>query len=616
MTMIEHSARTPPRSRRKRSIWKHLGFALFALFVVTAICDGQAGGRLFRLLDEAPLAVLWRMLVNLLPGLMLALLLLAVSRRVWFSFAVAAAITALVYGVNAIKVANLATPLMPADFLMLGQLGSGGLELLGKYLPSSVSSWLLLLGIVAVVVLAWRFEPKKIGLGRAPRWCAAVLLAAASVSLVLAAPFWNHVYNAEVLRMQPWSARNTVRKAGLISTVILFHLRYAPDPAQANVGEARALTAKHEQALANQLARPTTPPFPDIVVVQSESFFDPAILKGISDHRLTPALQRLRKRGLHGNLRVPTFGGATIRTEFEVLTGLSLRYFPEVRFPYLELHPQKIPSILGALEDHGYITLAIHPNRAEFWNRSAAFHQLGFDQFIALDDFPPDTLDGHRYAPDSALTEMILAELKDGGPPQFLFAISMEVHGPYRSDPDIDDAQRATITLPTGVTGEPAVALGNYFYHLRHADAELGRLAEALAKRNRPTLLLFYGDHLPALVPAFKAAGFDNGQSFFRQTVPWLLIRPGHPAVPRELDLAADMLPGVLLEAVGIHDQPYFALTLLVGKELAFLSQAPDAPPIQPTSQQARIDDHMADVARLRYQGKLAPIFAEILKTP
>lgn len=614
--MTKNSARTLPRRHPGRSVWLHLGLAIFALFVVTALCDGHAGGRPFRLLDETPWLVMWRMLANLLPGLMLAFLLLALSRRLWFSFTVAAGMTVLVYWVNELKVDNLATPLMPADFLMLGQLGGGGLELLGKYLPSTATSWLFLLGAVFLVLLAWRREPIKIRTNRPLRWGAAVVLLSAWTSLVLGAPLWNRVYDAKTLRMQPWSARNTIRDAGLFSTVILFHLRYASDPPEPNVAEARALVSEHREALAGKLGRPTAAPFPDIVVVQSESFFDPAILDGIGDHQLTPELYRLQQLGLHGNLRVPTFGGGTIRTEFEVLTGLDLRYFPKVRFPYLELHQGRIPSVLDALEQHGYSSLAIHPNRAEFWNRSAAFHQLGFDRFVALDDFPPDTLDGHRYAPDSALTDEILAELKDHGPPQFLFAISMEVHGPYRGDPDVDDAERASVPLPPGLAGEPAEALANYLFHLRHADLELGRLADTLAQRRRPTLLLFYGDHLPALVPAFKATGFDNGLSFFRQTVPWLLIRPNQPAPPSTLDLAANTLPAVLLEAAGIHDQAYFALSRLVGKELAFLSQAPDAPPVQQTSEQARIDEAMADVAWLRYQDKLAPIFAEVLKTP
>ena len=77
---------------------------------------------------------------------------------------------------------------------------------------------------------------------------------------------------------------------------------------------------------------------PDIVVVQSESFFDPSVVRGLDGEDFAPNLHRLAKEGSSGGLHVPTYGGGTIRTEFEVLTGLSLRYFPTLQFPYLQMH--------------------------------------------------------------------------------------------------------------------------------------------------------------------------------------------------------------------------------------------------------------------------------------
>ena len=80
----------------------------------------------------------WRLAGNALPGLLLALALLAWTRRAFWSFALAFGIQALIYGVNALKVQNLAIPLMPADFRMLGQLNHGGADLLSGYLPHIV----------------------------------------------------------------------------------------------------------------------------------------------------------------------------------------------------------------------------------------------------------------------------------------------------------------------------------------------------------------------------------------------------------------------------------------------------------------------------------------------
>jgi hypothetical protein len=66
------------------------------------------------------------------------------------------------------------------------------------------------------------------------------------------------------------------------------------------------------------------------------------------------------------------------------------------------------------------------------------------------------------------------------------------------------------------------------------------------------------------------------------------------------------LLPGKLLERAGIHDAPYFALTELVGSQLAALTAAPGAPPLPASNHQQQLDDHaMASISQLRLKGKL-----------
>jgi hypothetical protein len=74
--------------------------------------------------------------------------------------------------------------------------------------------------------------------------------------------------------------------------------------------------------------------------VQSESLFDPGRLAGMH-YEAMPRLRDAMARAWSGNLYVPTFAGGTIRTEFEVLTGLPLAAFPGVRYPYLQLTRSK-----------------------------------------------------------------------------------------------------------------------------------------------------------------------------------------------------------------------------------------------------------------------------------
>ncbi|MCX7514460.1 LTA synthase family protein [Frateuria hangzhouensis] len=586
----------PPATRVAAVVSMSLAFAL-----LTGLMDGGVGVTPLRIFDQAryPLA-------NALPGLLAAWLLLALTRRLLFSFGLVLLFEALLYQVNALKVANLGNPLMPADFQIIGQLRKGGAHLLVGYLPHSPWPYLGLLAGIALIVALWRLEPPLFA-----RRTRGKRLASGAVSLVLLASLlggitlWNKLYNARVLWLEPWSATSTANHSGLVSSLMLYHLQYGQGQHKANPAAAKALIAQTRDELRKRLASlPTGGERPDIVVVQSESFFDPAIMRGYQESQFTPNLDRLERQGSSGALHVPTFGGGTIRTEFEMLTGLSLRYFDELQFPYLTLNQKVVPSLVRTLRAHGYTTTAIHGNDPAFWNRTAAFKAIGFDRFVSKGQFPKNAPNDGKYMADSAMTDEIMRQLRDAGPPQFLFAISIEAHGPYDVPPTDTDARDA-IEVPAGITGRDKLELQTYLYHAEHADAELGRLAKLLARRARPTLLLFYGDHLPALTNSFHATGFVDGGDMLSEPGVWLLVDPRNPGKATRESLASWMLPGKLLEAAGIRADPYYALTQVLAPQLAALTRAPGAPQPEMTAEQKVIDQDMASVALLRMKGKL-----------
>ncbi|HEY2623711.1 MAG TPA: LTA synthase family protein, partial [Dyella sp.] len=105
---------------------------VLAFTLLTGLVDGGVGVSPAQTLIQPSF-----LLANALPGLLLAALLLVLSRRALLSFGLAFLLQALVYGINSLKVNHLGTPLMPADFHMLGQLRRGGLPLLGSYMPTS-----------------------------------------------------------------------------------------------------------------------------------------------------------------------------------------------------------------------------------------------------------------------------------------------------------------------------------------------------------------------------------------------------------------------------------------------------------------------------------------------
>ncbi|GAB2552992.1 LTA synthase family protein [Rhodanobacter koreensis] len=604
---------SPSRHRRVLITRVALLLLLALVFVLlTGLLDGGAGVAPSQLFDQPrfPLANAW-------PGLLLAGVLLAISRRMLLSFGLAFLLQGLLYAVNMLKVANLGTPLLPDDFRMVGQLRKGGAHLLFGYLPHSPWPWLGLLAGLALIVAMWRFEPPIFPRRtRGKRLLGGGVLAVALASMLAGQSAWGHVYNARVLWLEPWSASSTSAHSGLISSLVMFHLQYGQGKRKPDGAAASQLIGQSAAALQQSMQIPGTGnALPDIVVIQSESFFDPTIMRGYEHSDFAPNLRRLAAHGTSGSLHVPTFGGGTIRTEFEVLTGLSLRYFENLQFPYLQMSHKSVPSLVHTLNAHGYETIALHGNDPAFWNRTAAFKSLGFQRFVSQSSFPAHVAMDGKYMADSAMTTEIMQQLKDSGPPQFIFAISIEAHGPYDVEP-ARPAERDAIPVPDGITGEDKRELQTYLYHLQHADAELGRLVTWLAQRKRPSLVLFYGDHLPGLSNSYRITGFVNGEDMLSQAGTWLLVDPHSLGQPVHEDTAAWLLPGKLLAQAGIHDDAYFALTGVVGPQLAALTAAPGAPPPAENGDRQKIDNAMASVDQLRMNGKLDKLLPKAAAPP
>jgi len=551
--------------------------------------------------DQAPATVLHLLALNLLPALTAFALLLAATRRLllsaWFILLVLGGL----YAANAAKLGALQMPLLPADLLFLANPGPA-LHLFGEYLHMDAMHALLIACGAGVTVVLLRERPlhaltarRRIALG------AGALLVGSS--LFAGVGPWRQVYGIAERGFQPWALDQSASRTGLLGSLLLYHWEVGGNgvPA-ADRAAAVALLEAHAPELRAGLALSTTNEMlPDIVIVQSESLFDPARLHDVLEGRWLPEYHKLAHRAQNGELTVPTFAGGTIRTEFEVLTGAPLASLGGIQYPWLELDESEYPGLARVLDAHGYFTTAVHPNSIAFWNRARAYPALGFDRFLDEASFPKDRIVG-LFTADSALTERILGELANDGPPQFLFAISMENHGPFDWRPNLDEQRKAALPMPAQLDEGARMWFGNYLYLLDDADHELGRLAKALAHRKRHTLLLFYGDHLPDLGPVYQQLGFDDGREAKAQPVPWLLFDNRKPR-ERRVDTRAWMLPARLLDAAGIHDDAYFNL-------LATLAQSQDFDADDPATRAG-----MNALAQLHLRGELASVVDETLGT-
>ena len=75
--------------------------------------------------------------------------------------------------------------------------------------------------------------------------------------------------------------------------------------------------------------------YPNVLFLQLESFIDPELVHNIKLSKdAMPYYRKLMKEYSSGKLIVPACGAGTANTEFEVMTGLSVKFFGPGEYPY------------------------------------------------------------------------------------------------------------------------------------------------------------------------------------------------------------------------------------------------------------------------------------------
>lgn len=243
------------------------------------------------------------------------------------------------------------------------------------------------------------------------------------------------------------------------------------------------------------LASPEFPreDLPDIVVVMNEGYWDPTNLPGVTFH---PDPMPTTRALASGAIFSPGFGGGTANVELEALTGFSNAFLPSGSIAYQQYIRHDTPSLVRFLRWSGYRTLALHPYYPWFWNRREVYPMLGFDEFLSLDELSTLPILG-RFVSDEALAAEVIRQVEASPGPIFVFAVTMENHGPYepRRYPS------PTIAVEGSLPEELLESLRTYAEGVASGDRALKMLVEWASARPRRTIIVYFGDHLPYLGP-------------------------------------------------------------------------------------------------------------------
>lgn len=242
---------------------------------------------------------------------------------------------------------------------------------------------------------------------------------------------------------------------------------------------------------------------PTVIAVMNESFtdlscFDQLKAAGYFGPNYYNSLPDTLVRG---TMLASVTGGGTANSEFEFLTGATTAFVGVGKIPYQLYQMSDVDSLAKDLKELGYVATAMHPQNPVNYHRDKIYQQLGFGEFLSIDDFG-DAPYYHNGVCDYVTYDKILELLRTDERPQFIFDVTMQNHGGYEigSVP----AEELTNYWVEGASENTNAMLNTYLTCINASDRDLEYFINELRNIGRPVVLVFFGDHQPSIATSLN----------------------------------------------------------------------------------------------------------------
>ncbi|SCC60410.1 Phosphoglycerol transferase [Bacillus mycoides] len=481
--------------------------------------------------------------------------------------------------VNYFKVIFRGEPFYPSDFTQIGHMDS-----VIPMVMESFSFWNMFLVIVGIVLLIFLVVNirKYIPVIKSHIITRIILICGSAFMLYAYSnypnTFMNNVFQKGGVDIRAWNQAANYKVNGFVlgflsnldTTVIQKPEEYSKDNIQ-------QIAKNIEKQYSSNISAQKKVEKPNIIFIMSEAFWDPTKLTNLSfSEDPVPNLHHYMESFPGGQTIAPTFGGNTANTEFEALTSYSMSLLMPGSIPYQQAIPnqKEVPSIASELKKQGYYASAIHAFNRSFYKREDVYKTLGFDNFNAEDTMENKDVVGDNIG-DLSMSKEIIDELNKRKQPTFIHAVTMQNHFPYT--PNMFGENKIEIS---GLTEEESkTELEAYTEGVRLSDEALQYLIEQLNDLDRPTLIVFFGDHLPMLgtnKAIYKEAGYIENEETVRER---LIMSETPLLMYANFDLPNDNLglvspiyfSSLVLDYAGLNKSPFYQFLSEMHKEIPVL---------------------------------------------
>lgn len=224
----------------------------------------------------------------------------------------------------------------------------------------------------------------------------------------------------------------------------------------------------------------------NLIVIQFESLENFVINKKVNNQEITPNINKLLSNSLYfSNFHEQVHNGTS--SDSDLMTNTSI--LPVRRGSTFFRYPNNsYNSLPNLLEDEGYQTVAIHPDKGAYWNWMQSLYSIGFNKCIDYDCFKHDELIGMGLSDGTYLKQIpnIIQKEKN---PFYTFLVTLTSHSPF----DLPKEYRE-LKLDDNLD---KTKLGGYFQSIHYTDKHVGKFIDSLRKNGvlKNSVIVLYGDH-------------------------------------------------------------------------------------------------------------------------
>ncbi|MBP9792060.1 MAG: sulfatase-like hydrolase/transferase [Rickettsiales bacterium] len=246
----------------------------------------------------------------------------------------------------------------------------------------------------------------------------------------------------------------------------------------------------------------------DVIVILNESTFDPSFVSFASNLNL-----EMFKNSK--SLSVQVFGGATWNTQFQVLTGVDLKFFkkPVQHNPYL-LFKYYRDTLPNKLKNYQYKSFVIGSVPRRFNGQGENFRNYGFNAYYDVDGIAGTRPKENYCDRDQIMFDMaqkILGE--DEKQNKFVYVETMCNHGPHERNLNINNISCGDLD------NDKCSMMLDYVNRLKVVNGQISSLIDYIKHRKKRTLLLYFGDHYPPfegdMEPLLRQYNKDPYKTFY-----------------------------------------------------------------------------------------------------